>query len=200
MSPPIVPSGTLPVMSLQAESIFDEWIAEPPTPGIHPHPLRSNSVKSKFEKETSNSDRPDSLVLPVYSLSGPGNDSNFQNAPQRPTTSYTGSEERLRYATLHRSSHPDFPIVPTRPPLRPTPAFGGVSSMMSYYSNASIELEERSISIALKEELQQRGQAPLSRGRLIGCLSTLCFLNLHYGIDVTSLATALPVRASSLFC
>lgn len=51
------------------------------------------------------------------------------------------------------SGHADFPVVPSRPPLRPTVSFGGVSSM-SYYSNrsAELELEARSLSLARAEE------------------------------------------------
>ena len=56
---------------------------------------------------------------------------------------------------FHHSNGTDFPIIPSRPPLRPTVSFGGVSGM-SYYSTRSSEhdreLETRSLSLARAEQ------------------------------------------------
>lgn len=97
----------------------------------------------------------------------------------------------------HRSNSParftDFEIVPTRPPLRPTVSFGNVSTY-SYYSSATDDLEQKSQALAIEEE-SQRSE---SRIGYYGCVTILCCLNLLCGINITSLAAALPTVAYDL--
>lgn len=78
-------------------------------------------------------------------------------------------------------SSADFLIIPSRPPLRPTVSFGGVSGM-SYYSSISSEhdreLETRSLSLARveREELGVKGRTAsltnlsLRKARSLACL------------------------------
>lgn len=76
------------------------------------------------------------------------------------------AEAGLRYSSgsvslsrhHHNSSSPtsaDFPIVPCRPPLRPTVSFGGVSQISYYSSTMSEDLEARSVSLARAEEEEE---------------------------------------------
>jgi len=89
----------------------------------------------------------------------------------------------------------DFPIVPVRPPLRPTVSFGGISRF-SYYSDISTEMEHKSKMVAAIEEKEVQVKfdvmAATSR-KPLAFLIVSCLLGFGMGLSTTALATALPV-------
>ena len=146
------------------------------------------------------SDRPDSAVLSgphcarfsALSLEGLEDEIGNQGIPRPFPPAHFGhrSSARLSYTsgsstTLSRAhfasslpaspSSADFPIIPSRPPLRPTVSFGGVSQI-SYYSNMSADrdLEARSLSLARAEEGEGRKAKSLSRVSLRKARSFAC--------------------------
>lgn len=175
MPSPYIPTGTLPIMFVTSNA--SATINEP-----HPHPLRSHSTEALNSKpqqgyqEWYRSDRPDTVGCPEPTLSSQRTDfynihragnscHSIASLPRRSALKSTKSAQRLSDTSDPSSVGQAFPIVPTRPPLKPTVSFGGVSTY-SYYSAASVELEQKSMRIALDEEHRDRSM----RGRLRGML------------------------------
>ena len=89
--------------------------------------------------------------LPPAHLSSPRSSTGFGHAAQRSPT------------------FADFPVIPSRPPLRPTASFGGLSRM-SYYSSMSSELEKRSMAVA---DVEEREYSTSRRPKDRSCLTPL---------------------------
>lgn len=197
----VVPIGRLSIMSVPTYYTRHSWLND--TQIAHPDPLRSNSNHKEHI-------RPDSQVLdPIYNA-WPSNASVHPafrlSAAQRfnhadtarfddPTLPVIPPKSVLRKSASSdawRNSGPvdyDIPKVPTRPPLRPTVSFGSVS----YCSDMSSVLEEKSLKVeAQKQEEQQQRQSWKS----FTCLVCLCLLNFVCALGATSLSAALPVSWS----
>lgn len=218
MSSSVFPFRTLLAMSLAIKSFPEDWYLddeEPPsTQPQHPHPLRSNSKDNGVpQSETMRSDRPDSCVLDSttspYENTSPYDQrgSYFSNRSNGTTSTPTvsplahpafrhASTERFGDAPLASPILHDFPIVPTRPPLRPTISFGSVSRY-SYYSFASSDFDQKSKAVIAVEGVEV--QSPLSQGcdslgwKIYFAIAVLCMLSFICGMNVTLPATALPV-------
>lgn len=224
-----LPVSTLPDMSFPSDFADDDWDQHAPTPPAvsHPHPLRSHSAEDLHGLQQqidataaafSRSDRPDSCVLtehahdqrrPVYA--DRDHRDSFAVRPPLPTyASYSsvsteGLGDLASAASTPGSEYKEFkeyPLVPVRPPLKPTISFGG-ETRVSYYSfttNATTELDQKSKSVAVEEELRHRRRSQQSisaRGpgwRFYASLAILCSLRFVCGMGATALATVLPVR------
>ena len=174
MSSSVIPTGTMPVMPFKPEHDVDndEWLVGT-TPESHSALQSHFSVDScayQVDADASELDSPFSRVAQSWQST-----ERFSNRPDGST----------RVA--------DFAIVPTRPPLRPTVSFGNVLAY-SYYSSATDELEQKSQVLAVEEESQRNA----SHCRLYECIAILCALNFLCGMNITSLATALPTLAYDL--
>lgn len=162
----------MPIMSLTAIDAIDDNTTfsschHPPVLRPHPHPLRSHSTENLQTTVLQQKAKPDTLTPPdtpnhtpfrhhhrrsrsVHSIDR----SILLPTPPSPALAQQGiisaSTERLGdTGRLPRSSSStgssggnDFPVVPVRPPLRPTISFGG-ETRMSYYSISSTEQVEK---------------------------------------------------------
>jgi len=175
----------------------------------HPHPLRSHSSESIYQIRDVKSDQPESSLLNSTndapyrqhrrSRSVHGIDrSSFASIPALPAFPpqvAAPSTERFDNAAILEPTQgsKDFPVVPVRPPLRPTISFGG-ETRMSYASITSIEEKSKEIAVAEHQRRQKQQILAVSSWRSCASFAILCLLSLFNGMATTSLATVLPVR------
>nr|POE52033.1 efflux pump fus6 [Quercus suber] len=198
--------------SILSSLALDDWFEayQPPTTpedqptsiDVHPHPLRSHSRELKrFSEPDHRPTRPESCALPQYRAHGALHSTRIIpmaaiDVPPLPSYHNKHHANASRHNVSNPSSPKDFPIVAVRPPLRPSTSSEG-KYMGSYYSYTSAELDNKSLSVAAQEILDEKQRKSFHR-RFHGCLVVLCLVNFMGGLNITSLSTALPVMSADL--
>lgn len=153
------------------------------------------SVQTKHSSQSSVASRPDSCISrpnrgSIYGAGGDGSYEiieDYEAPPPMPSPIHpafrrsVSSTERFGDAAVPRSpgtnAVKDYPVVSSRPPLKPTISFGG-ESRMSYYSLASSAMDEKSKAIAAEERLQmeQRNRRKNANrgGKVLACFGITC--------------------------
>ena len=175
LPPSVIPVGAVPVMSVQPNINNDEWYIGASPKGQAAIQLHFSIDSSTYQIDTDNPQLENTFTQQHRSVQSWRSAQGFGTRP----------DNSVRTA--------DFAVVPTRPPLRPTVSFGNKSTY-SYYSSVNDDLEQKSQAIAVEEEAQRNA----SHLRMYSCVGVLCCLNFLCGMNITSLATALPTLASDL--
>ncbi|EME38551.1 hypothetical protein DOTSEDRAFT_57602 [Dothistroma septosporum NZE10] len=95
---------------------------------------------------------------------------------------------------------PDLPVIPVRPPLRPTASYGSASDV-SYYSPTASQLVNKAPSVSIEELFNEREQSRPTCGhdwRYYATLTCLASLNFSCDLSTTVLSTALPAVSDDL--
>ena len=165
MSTSILPAGTMSIVSLKSDVSINERLIGAPLlkayDSLRSHRFEDSSSKGSSESQAREPDAPKSSTItnanyPTRwrSCNDTGTDDHpLQQTiifPEQCSLQYSGSKKGFGNSASSSPSHADFPVVPTRPPLRPTVSFGGVS-VISSYSTASDELEKKSLALADEE-------------------------------------------------
>lgn len=166
----------MPIMPFQSNP-DDQWL-------FRTSPKSHSALKSHFSV--------DSSTYQIDANDSQLDDSRDQRNQQRSMQSWR-SQEGFGHRATDSFRASDFPVVLTRPPLRPTVSSGSMSTY-SFYSPAANELDKKSQALAIEEEAYRA----TSNVRVYSCVVMLCCLNLLYGMNVTSFATTLPTLAHDL--
>ncbi|KAF7194741.1 hypothetical protein HII31_04003, partial [Pseudocercospora fuligena] len=159
LSAPILPTGTMPLMPFSDSSLITKpqptaTQQRPP----HPHPLRSHrSSENVLAQQSSQPNTINDLnpfrttinfsrtYLPRRrrSMDATSFGSRETFSSPKMAAAVLSTEERFGYAsrTYEQQQRKDYPVIPTRPPLRPTVSFGSVS-VATFTSHDSIWKEK----------------------------------------------------------
>nr|POE75763.1 efflux pump fus6 [Quercus suber] len=205
MAPPLLDT-------LGCSLAFDDWFEawqpsatpkyQPTSIEPHPHPLRSHSRELKrFPEFDRRSEQPDSHV-PTYSRTH-GALQGTRIVPMAAIDKpYLSRHHDIHQSSVSRynfsasSSLKDFPIVASRPPLRPSTSLDG-QTMDSYSSFTSTEFDKKSSRVTAQEFSDGKPDELSPRG-FYACLALLMILNFMGGLNITSLSTGLLVISKDL--
>lgn len=201
-----IPTGSLPIMPLSINVDNNE----------HPHPLRSHDIMAQHES-TAMPRYPSPLIISRSggigergrrpSIRTVGNCTNPIDAGRRDqqvttlTTQPHSSEARLgNTASTSSPSTADYPVVPVRPPLRPTISFGGVSKLSMYSDESSIYHHKAATVTVTSFDEDDEGPTPKKgngRWRFYVCHACICLVNFMCDVSLTVMALVLPVSRST---
>lgn len=197
-----IPTGSLPTMPLSINVGNNE----------HPHPLRSHDIMAQHQS-TAMPRYPSPLII---SRSG-----GFDESGRRPSIRTVGNctnsidagrgdqqvtplttkphslEARLsNTAGTSSPSTADYPVVPVRPPLRPTISFEGVSKLSIYSDESSIyQHKAANVTVTSFDEDHERptSKKGIGRWRFYVCYTCICLANFMCDVSLTVMAMVLPV-------
>lgn len=183
------------IVPLQPSGSDQEHIIEAPPPSFHSHSTRSEGTEEIFLQLPTFSELGRSTHVQTFDVAHEScldRRGCCTSTTERPTSRLTGSTQG--FSDVAHDSHPNtnFSVIPVRPPLRPTPSYSS-DAPFSYYSSASLDLENKSMAVAAAEEANTVHRIRQSGLSSYACLATLFALNFFCGVDTSAFALILPV-------
>ena len=203
-------------MSLPSDFATEDWYQLPnlsrlPPAKPHPDPLKSHSAqdvvpgRSVQYEPARDTIRPDSGVFANNAYDQRGLVDTYrtyrdtESLPSPPLATHPAFSSASTERFGNASSAQEYPVVPTRPPLRPTVSFGG-ETRTSYYSistDTTGDIDKKSkisvSAIELEQQQHESGATEKLSWRFYTSLMGFCLLRFGCGLGATALSTTLPV-------